>query len=93
MHELHEEAGYIIAEKQLIPLGTCYGTKSSDTVYYLYSVDLTDEVQGEATGDGSELEKQASCFWSTAIDNSKDPMVYTAYHRLITHLNELENTK
>lgn len=84
--ELEEEAGYIVDISDLKDLGTCRGTKSSDTIYYLYTVDLTDkekEKEGEALGDGSELERKASCFWSTNINSAEDPLVYVMYHKIM----------
>jgi len=81
--ELEEEAGYEVKEKDLIPLGTCRGTKSCDTVYHLFAVDLTDkEKTTDAKGDGSELEAKAECVWRTNLDECEDPMAYVAYTRL-----------
>jgi len=81
--ELEEEAGYEVKEKDLIPLGTCRGTKSSDTTYHLFGIDLTgiDKTTG-AEGDGSELEKQATCEWMSNLNKCEDPMAYVAYTRL-----------
>lgn len=88
VHELKEEAGYSVDKSDLIYLGTCRGTKSSDTIYYLFTVDLTNFEQGVATTDGSELEKKAHCYWSSSISNAKDPMVYVSYYKIIQLLNE-----
>ncbi|MEK6880696.1 MAG: NUDIX hydrolase, partial [Nanoarchaeota archaeon] len=38
-HELKEEGGYIVDKDELKYLGTSFGSKSSDTIYYLYTVD------------------------------------------------------
>lgn len=81
--ELKEEAGYEISSNDLINLGACRGTKSCDTVFYLFSVDLTDKKEGEATTDGSELEKNASCVWSDSVSSSVDPLSYVSYYRLM----------
>jgi 8-oxo-dGTP pyrophosphatase MutT (NUDIX family) len=89
IHEMKEEAGYDITEDEIIDLGTCRGTKSSDTVYHLYSVDLTNLEQGEVTTDGSYLESKAHCFWSDTIDNAQDPLVYVLYHKLMNYLTTL----
>lgn len=82
LHEILEEAGYEVTKKQLITLGTSFGVKSSDTVYYYFSVDLTDMKREVAKGDGSELETQAECVWSKDIDGAVDPLLYTAYYLL-----------
>ena len=84
VHELKEEAGYVADESEFVSLGTCRGTKSVDTVYYLYMVDCTGKERGEATGDGSELETLAHCFWTDTISDAVDPMVYVSYYRLKT---------
>lgn len=85
--ELAEEAGYEVDEKEFIELGTVHGTKSCDTIYYLYSIDLTGKektLTGE--GDGSPLESEAFCYWSDSIDKSEDPMTYVMHHRLQQYL-------
>jgi len=83
VHEIAEEAGYEIKKEDLILLDTCFGTKSSDTIYYIYTVNLTTKDKTlKADGDGSELEKKAHCFWSTTIENAFDPLVYVAYYRI-----------
>lgn len=81
--ELEEEAGYKVKESELIPIGECFGTKSSDTIYYIFSVDLTGKVQNKTLGDGSELEAKAHCEWHTSIMKAEDPLVYTAYMWLL----------
>lgn len=86
LHELKEEGGYKINGSKLIELGTCFGSKSSDTVHYLYSCDLTDFKKGEETGDGSKIEDKANCFWSKTIDKSEDPLSYIAFRRIKEYL-------
>jgi predicted nucleotidyltransferase len=49
--EVQEESGYICTKDDLKPLGTCYGTKSSDTVYTLYALDTRALKKGEPTGE------------------------------------------
>jgi predicted NUDIX family NTP pyrophosphohydrolase len=82
IHEILEEAGYDVTKEQLIPLGTSFGIKSSDTVYYYFSVNLTDMKREVAKGDGSELEAQAECVRSKNIDGAVVPLLYTAYYLL-----------
>lgn len=89
VQELEEEAGYKVKEEDLIPLGSSFGTKSSDTIYTYYSVDLSIvEKTGKGEGDGSELERKAHCFWSEHIDDAVDPLVYVMYYRLQKYLKE-----
>lgn len=75
LHELAEEAGLICQASDLISLGTCRGTKSSDTLYHLYAVDATNKRQQKAKGDGSYLETLASCFWTSSPEVAVDPTV------------------
>ena len=82
LNELYEEAGYKANIEDLVYLGYMYGTKSSDTHYHLFIIDLTDYVRYEATGDGSELEAKAYCFWSKSIEKAKDPFVYVLYEKI-----------
>jgi len=91
INELKEEAGYICTPDELIPLGTTYGTKSTDTVYSLFAIDVTSKKQGTATGDGSKLEAMAECGWGRDIDvaRSKDPQVSVAWLRLQYQLGRL----
>lgn len=81
--ELWEEAGYKIEKRDLILLDTSRGTKSSDSIYYIFTVNLTDvQKTGDASGDGSSLEKIATCFWNDSIEYASDPMVYVAHYRI-----------
>lgn len=80
--ELAEEAGYEIENRQLEYLGECRGTKSSDTTYYLFTVDLTGmEKTLDGSGDGSKNEARAECYWTREIDDAVDPLVYVMYYR------------
>lgn len=53
--ELKEEGGYICKESDLESLGTCRGTKSCDTTYHLFALDVSGlekvDPTGEDTGD------------------------------------------
>ena len=82
VEELKEEGGYEVSEDDLESLGICYGTKSCDTIYHLFTVDLTWKRKGEAVGDGSELEKKDNCFWTSNIYESNDPILYVLWKRL-----------
>lgn len=75
--EIKEEAGYDAKKEELIYLGTCRPSKSSDTVVHLVSWDANGKIQGEASGDGSEGEKDSYSKW---IDKSvalscQDPLM------------------
>lgn len=83
VHEVAEEAGYEIQRTDLQFLGVSYGTKSCDTEYYMYAVDLTNKQQTlSADGDGSELERKAECFWTDRIDEAVDPLVYVMHYQI-----------
>ena len=61
--EVYEEAGYRITRDQLIDLGKVNLTKSTDTIGYLYAVDVSDLERGDAPGDGSLGEEKSYCNW------------------------------
>lgn len=82
LHEIKEEAGYTILEEDLVPLGTVRTSKSSDTLYFLYTFNATNLKQKSQDGDGSELEKAATSFWTKSINESQDALVYTLFYRL-----------
>jgi len=80
IRELEEEAGYKVPH--LTPLGTCRGTKSTDTIFHLFTVELTGMTPGEAKGDGSRLEAEATCRWSANPEDCDDPLVSVMWARL-----------
>jgi 8-oxo-dGTP pyrophosphatase MutT (NUDIX family) len=84
VREMLEETGYAITRDELIPLGWSYASKSADTVYSLFSVDLTGREAGEAIGDGSRLESESAAVWLTAerLAEVADPQVSVMYLRL-----------
>jgi hypothetical protein len=67
VREMLEETGYAITRDELIPLGTSFASKSADTVYSLFSVDLTGREAGEAIGDGARLEAESAAVWVDAV--------------------------
>ncbi len=83
--ELLEEAGYRATPAELLYLGECYGTKATDTIFDLYAIDVTGMKQGEALGDGSLLEQEASTCWvkRQAAARCQDPLVSIMLMRLI----------
>ena len=76
VRELQEEAGYDIAPDKFEFLGKCRGSKSSDTYYYLYAVDVAGVEPGVATG-----EDKAPIVWLWGSDMCKleDAQGITAY--------------
>ncbi|NQU99229.1 MAG: hypothetical protein HQ538_00685 [Parcubacteria group bacterium] len=84
VEELSQEAGYNVDIDDLIYLGVGYASKSSDTIYHLYSVNLTAKRRGKASGDGSSLEAEAYCKWVSKKElfKSKDPQIYVLLARL-----------
>ena len=60
--ELREETGCAVKIEDIVPLGTCFGAKSADTVYYLYTCNLEDYDFGKMEAE-SELEQTSYCKW------------------------------
>lgn len=84
VHEMMEETGYAITRDELIPLGESFASKSSDTVYSLFTVDLTGRTPGEAIGDGSRMESESAAIWvrPAALADIRDPQVAVMYLRM-----------
>lgn len=84
VREMLEETGYTITRDELIPLGTSYASKSADTVYTLFSVDLTGREPGEAIGDGSRVEAESAALWMNTAElaDVQDPQVALMWLRL-----------
>lgn len=84
VREMLEETGYAITREELIPLGECYASKSADTVYSLFSVDLTRRTPGEAIGDGTRVEAESAAVWvkPARLAEVRDPHVSAMYVRL-----------
>ncbi|GAB1822749.1 NUDIX domain-containing protein [Herbidospora sp. RD11066] len=83
VRELEEETGYAVSEADLIPLGESYASKSADTVYTLYAVDVTGRTPGEPLGDGTVHDSEATTRWLTAVELAqiRDPQVAVMYVR------------
>jgi 8-oxo-dGTP pyrophosphatase MutT (NUDIX family) len=62
-HELAEEAGYYVNEKQFVALGEVRPSKQSDTIAYLYTIDLSSVDQKRIKGDGSRWEENTGVKW------------------------------
>jgi 8-oxo-dGTP pyrophosphatase MutT (NUDIX family) len=89
VREMLEETGYAIVAEELIPLGGSYASKSSDTIYTLYSVDLTGRTAGVPLGDGSRLESESAAVWLPGQEITRvcDPQVSVMYVRLTALLD------
>ncbi|MCX5066748.1 hypothetical protein OOJ91_12915 [Micromonospora lupini] len=87
VREVLEESGYTITRADLIPLGESYASKSADTVYSLFAVDVTGRTQEAAVGDGSLLEAQGSTVWLDDVEvcQVRDPQVAVMVMRLGHH--------
>ncbi len=83
VREMLEETGYEITRDELVPLGTSYASKSADTVYSLFTVDLTGRVPGEALGDGTRIEAEALWVTSDVLATVMDPQVSVMYVRAL----------
>jgi len=84
VRELLEEAGFAITRNELITLGESYASKSADTIYSLFAVDVTGRKQGDAAGDGSRLESEGSTVWLDEVNvcGVRDPQVALMVLRL-----------
>jgi 8-oxo-dGTP pyrophosphatase MutT (NUDIX family) len=93
VREMLEETGYSVTVEDLIPLGTSYASKSADTIYSLFTVDLTGRHQGEAVGDGSQVEAESQAIWchEHELVNVQDPQVAVMFIRLQTVLYPLNH--
>jgi hypothetical protein len=82
VRELGEESGIIAEVSKLEALGTIRPSKASDSIGYLFAIDLTNiEVKDRyiGGGDGTRGEVDSYCSWVGTRDAiaSKDPMLAT----------------
>ena len=89
IHELKEEAGYAVDSKNIINLGQVFGSKSSDTIYFLFGVDLGDSGTPDTLTCESELEKSSYNVWIPLKDafEISDSMFNCVAFRLLHYLN------
>jgi len=87
--ELKEETGYTAEGSEFKELGVAYASKSADTVYYLFAVDVAGKEQGDADGDGSKQDSEATTAWYDKPFLYKDPHLSVLYCRL---MDSIENT-
>lgn len=83
VRELKEEAGIEVPNHALRELGFVNSSKQTDTIMWLFAVDVCHLDIGESQGDGTRGEKGAFCHWiapGPAIW-SKDPLLSTMIFR------------
>jgi 8-oxo-dGTP pyrophosphatase MutT (NUDIX family) len=86
LRELYEETGITAPAEALVSLGTVRGSKSSDSVYHLFTVDVTPYLAEAKVVEGEDdNEKRAHNVWvHPSLDglDGRDPILYTMLHRL-----------
>ena len=89
IHEIKEEGGYKVESSQVINLGQVFGSKSSDTIYFLFAVDLTNAGCPDKLVCESELEKHSYNVWIDARDSFEisDSLFNCIGYRLLNFLN------
>lgn len=89
IEEMKEEAGFIIDATRVFSAGYCRGTKSSDTLYHLFIIDLSFISKDKIVpieGDGTSLESKANNQWvdkQHLIQHAEDPLLYVLFTRYI----------
>ena len=75
--EMYEEAGYMVKPDELTSLGTVRLSKMTDTIAYMFAIDVTNKERREAPGDGTKGEADAYCDWVTMKEAllCKDPVM------------------
>jgi len=83
--ELQEETGITMPEDAFISLGTVRGSKSSDTVYYLFAVDVTTGLDSfkEQTGEDENEKRARNVIISSSEKNTKiqDTILHSLLYR------------
>ena len=87
VREFGEESGYQASIEKFIPLGTCYASKSSSTLYHLFSVDLTNKEPAYAF-DQAEVDEGITRppEWLPVPTVAEDAIVYVIAWRLMQML-------
>lgn len=84
--EIYEEAGYAVEATQLQFIGLVHPSKATDTVMYLYAVDLSDYTGEVVTpvGDGTACEEGGYAKWVRFDEavKSVDPLFVTTIARI-----------
>lgn len=87
--ELFEECGYDVPVGFFKSLGTCRASKSSDTLFHLYTCNLSGVTPRQHTGDGSHLETIATSHWVTAkqLMEMGDSQLHVMYNRMSDYIS------
>ena len=87
VRELQEEAGFMVEPDEFKFLGKCRASKSADTFYFIYAVDVSGYTQGPALGDGSKNDAAPSVWISgEELCKLEDAQAITAYSKARTQL-------
>lgn len=95
VEEIYEEAGYKVNPEQVRSLGKVNLTKSTDTIGYLYAVNVAGLKRGKSPGDGSFGEIGSYCDW-VSVDEAiecKCPVMSTLLLRCQNRIPELWYSK
>jgi len=87
VRELREEAGYNIKKDSLLFLGKSKDSKSTDTDYWLFAVDVTDRDHKKPSGDGTKIEQSAKNIWVKNPDTA-DPLTASMAVKLLNKMGE-----
>ena len=88
--ELREESGYIVEESNILFLGKSYGIKSSDTIYYLFAVEIFDDTKKVEAEDAGERGVDV-CQWIT--ENKVFYIMDPFFHVMVNKLRFLNGLK
>ena len=80
--ELKEESGYDVSTSELIDLGVGRGSKLSDSVVYMYGVNLTGKVPGKRELEGYEKFLESVWLKEEDLYEVQDPIFFMLYFRL-----------
>lgn len=82
VRELFEESGIVCKESDFVSLGTCRGTKSTDTTYHLYAIDIQGKSTETPTGEETKTDPEAKMIWTHEVKDIQCPIFNTMYVRL-----------
>ena len=84
---------YEIKESDLINLGKMYGIKSSDSIYHLFTMNLTGIEPSKDLEVETELEKTSYCGWKILEPSlhSDDAIANALLFKIISKLNLFKN--
>lgn len=80
--ELKEETGYDVFPSELIDLGVGRTSKLSDSVLYMYGINLTGKVAGKTALEGYEKFLESVWLMEEELYEIQDPIFFMTYFRL-----------